>query len=87
MIDPELKGELEKINTSLVKIFHKQEGAWKAFFRGLMHGMGTVVGIVVAILAIGWILNAIGVIPGFTKQAKELKSMWQQTLDEAQRIK
>ena len=87
MIDPELKEELEKINRNLVSLVHKTEGPVRAFFKGMLHGIGSVLGIVLAVLAIGWVLNAIGIIPGFKEQAKELKGMWQQTLDQAQRLR
>ena len=87
MIDPELKKELDTINRSLVGIFHKTESIWRAFVRGVVHGIGSITGIVIALLLVGWILNAMGVIPGLKSQAKQLQTMWQQTLDQVKKIK
>jgi hypothetical protein len=87
MIDPELKTELEKINRSLVGIFHKTESLPRAFLRGMLHGVGGIFGVVMAVVLIGWILNAIGVIPGFREQAREWKGMWQDTLEQVRKIR
>lgn len=87
MIDPELKKELDTINRSLVGIFHKTESIWRAFVRGVVHGIGSITGIVIALLLVGWILNTIGVIPGLKSQAKQWQAMWQQTLDQVKKIK
>lgn len=87
MIDPELKKELDAINRNLVGIFHKTESIWRAFVRGLLHGIGSIAGIVIALLLVGWILNAMGIIPGLKSQAKQWQIMWQQTLDQVKKIK
>ena len=87
MLDPELKQELEKVNRSLVGIFHKTESLWRAFVRGMLSGIGSVFGIALAILLIGWILNVLGIIPGIQKQAQQWQSMWQQTLDQVQKVR
>lgn len=82
-MEPELKTELEKINRTLVGIFHKTDSLWRAFARGVLQGMGSIVGVTLALVVIGWILNSIGVIPAFREQAKE----WQSTLDEIKRVR
>ena len=87
MIDPELKTELDKINRSLTGIFHKTESLWRAFVRGVLQGIGGILGVVVAVALIGWILNAIGVIPGFREQARQWKGMWQETLEQVRKIR
>ena len=86
-MEPELKTELEKINRSLVSIVHKTESIWRAFVRGLVHGIGSVLGVVAAVLLIGWILNTMGIIPGLKEQATKLQNMWQETLDQTKRIR
>jgi TRAP-type uncharacterized transport system fused permease subunit len=87
MIDPELKTELDKINRSLVGIFHKTENLWRAFIRGMLQGLGSIIGIVLAVVLIGWILNVVGVIPGLRQQAGEWKAMWQDTLEQVRKIR
>jgi hypothetical protein len=87
MIDPELKTELEKINRSLVGIFHKTENLWRAFVRGVLHGVGSILGVVIAIVFIGWLLNVMGVIPGFKKQATQFQTMWQETLEQVKKVR
>ena len=87
MIDPEIKKELDKVNANLVAILHKTESTWWALVRGALHGFGTVIGILFAILLIGWILNIMGILPGFKQQAEKFQTMWQQTLDQAAKIR
>lgn len=87
MIDPELKTQLEKIDNHLVGIFHKTESLWRAFVRGMLQGVGSVVGIALAILIIGWILNTLGIIPGIQEQAKEWQNLWRQTLEQVQKVR
>jgi|GEM_PF-652811 len=87
MIDPELKSELEKVNRNLVGIFHKTESLWRAFVRGVLHGIGSITGIVLALLIVGWILNAMGIIPGLKTQAAKWQDMWQQTLEQAKKVR
>lgn len=87
MIDPELKTQLEKIDNHLVGIFHKTESLWRAFVRGMLQGLGSIVGIALAILIIGWILNTLGVIPGIQEQAKEWQGLWRQTLEQVQKVR
>ena len=87
MIDPELKTELDKLNRTLVGIFHKTESFWRAFVRGVLQGLGSILGVVLAIIIIGWILNVMGVIPGFRQQASEWKEMWQDTLEQVKKIR
>lgn len=87
MLDSELKTELEKVNRSLVGILHKTESPWRAFVNGVLRGLGSIAGVVLAIVIISWILNAMGIIPGFKEQAAEWKSMWQETLDQARQVR
>ena len=87
MLEPELKTQLEKMDNHLVGIFHKTENLWRAFFRGMLQGIGSVVGIALAILLIGWILNVLGVIPGIRDKANEWQAMWKQTLEQVQKVR
>ncbi|MBI3231534.1 MAG: hypothetical protein HYZ51_00405 [Candidatus Doudnabacteria bacterium] len=87
MIDPELKTELDKINRSLVGIFHKTESLWRAFVKGVLQGLGSILGVALAIVIIGWILNVMGVIPGFKEQAIKFQTMWQDTLEQVKKVR
>jgi hypothetical protein len=53
----------------------------------MLQGVGSVVGIALAILLIGWILNALGIIPGIREQAREWQLMWKQTLEQVQKVR
>ncbi len=83
MIEPEIKSYLDKFDERLQAIQYKREGLWHSFFRGIMTGLGYVVGIVLALAIAGYILNAVGVIPAFKQQA----ASWQQTLDNIYRTR
>ena len=87
MTDPELKTQLEKMDQHLVGIFHKTESLWRAFARGVLQGLGSIIGIVIAVALIGWVLNTMGVIPSLRQRAGEWKAMWQDTLDQVRKIK
>ena len=73
----EIKGELGKIskNTS--------SSLWKSFFSGTLSGLGSVIGVAIALAAIAWVLNTIGVIPAFKTEVNKLN----QTLDQIQQNK
>lgn len=87
MIDPELKEQLEKIDKRLLGIFYKTESLWRAFVRGMLHGIGGIFGVVLSVVIIGWVLNVMGVIPGLKQQAGEWKAMWQDTLEQVRKIR
>lgn len=82
MIEPELKKSLDQINASLMEL-QKANRTRNAFFRGVLSGIGSILGIAIALGLFGWILNAMGVIPAFQQQANE----WKQTLDRIERIR
>lgn len=77
MLEPDLKTKLDSINKDLNQINKKTGSLWRAFFTGMLSGLGSVIGAAIAVLVIGWILNRIGVIPSLKNQAGE----WKQTLD------
>lgn len=81
-MDSDLKRQLEEINQNLVSL--KRQGRVRnAFWRGVLSGMGSVLGVAVVLVMIGWILNAVGVIPAFREQAQSLRS----TLEEIKRLR
>ncbi len=78
MIDPELNKQLNQINQTLVNI-EKNKGfsPWKSFLTGTMAGLGSIIGVAIALTIISYILNAIGVIPAFRSEVNRIN----QTLD------
>lgn len=82
MIDPELKASLTEINKNLVKI-SGSGGKWNSFFNGALSGFGYIIGVLIALAALGWILNVVGVIPALKQQV----SQWQQILEQSQTFK
>jgi hypothetical protein len=82
MLDPELKNYLNEINANLQKVSHGP-GRWRAFFNGVLSGLGSIVGVAIALTLIGWILNIVGIIPALKNQVKQ----WQQVIDQTQTYK
>jgi Na+/melibiose symporter-like transporter len=80
MIEPELKQELDKVNTNLITLTKKVGGTWSSLFKGLLSGFGSVIGVAIALVIIGWVLNALGYIPAFRQQASD----WKQIIQKAQ---
>jgi hypothetical protein len=82
MTEDEFKKEISEIKTELKKIdSNTYHPVWKSFITGMLSGMGSVLGVVIAVAVIGWILNTVGVIPAL----KDKVNSWQQTLDNFQR--
>lgn len=81
-MDSDLKRLLEEINQNLI-FLQRQGRVRNAFWRGVLSGMGSVVGVAIVLVLIGWVLNAVGVIPAFREQAQALR----QTLEEIKRIR
>ena len=69
----ELHGLVTKIENSV------RPRLWRSFVDGMLRGLGSVVGVVLALALLGWILNIAGVIPAF----KEQVTTWQELLDRA----
>lgn len=81
MIDPELKAYLGEINKNLQKLGRPSKR--QAFLNGTLTGIGSIVGVAIAITFIGWILNFVGVIPAFSNQINK----WQQIFEQSQQYK
>jgi hypothetical protein len=62
MIDPELKGYLDRIERELT-LARASTTAWGSLWRGCIYGAGYIIGALLIIVIIGWILNTVGVIP------------------------
>lgn len=82
MLDPELKQYLETLNGNVVKV---SQGLpwWRSLLHGAMSGLGSVVGVAIAVVLVGWLLNIIGIIPAFQREADS----WRQLLQQSQQQK
>jgi hypothetical protein len=78
MLDQLKDKRLEEINQNLSEINRKMGNFWFAFGRGLLTGLGSVIGAGVAIILIGWFLNVIGVIPALRNTAEDWRQVFQQ---------
>lgn len=79
MLDQLKDKRLEELNTNLEGINRKMGNYWSAFARGLLTGLGSVIGAGVAIILIGWFLNVIGVIPALKNTSDEWREAFQAT--------
>ena len=74
MIDPELKTHLEKIESELSRMRTTSNGIWRTLLRGVVYGVGYVIGAVIIIVIAGWILNIIGIIPAFSHEVMNFQT-------------
>jgi hypothetical protein len=74
MIDPELKGYLEKIEDDLSRMRIASTGIWHTLWRGCVYGAGYVIGAALIIVIVGWILNLVGVIPAFGREVTDFRT-------------
>ncbi len=81
MLDQIRDKRLDELNQSLAGINKKLGSMWFAFGKGLLYGLGSVLGAGIAIILIGWFLNVIGVIPALSKSADQWREAFQQTTD------
>ncbi len=71
--------KLDEIHKSIVETQQVlKQGWWKSFFHGTLSGFGSVVGAVLALAILGWMLNAIGVVPAFRDQMKRFDGLLKQ---------
>ena len=81
MLDQIKDKKLEELNTNLAGINGKLGNLWFAFGKGLLTGLGSVLGAGIAIILIGWFLNVIGVIPALSNTATEWREAFQASTD------
>lgn len=81
MLDNLRDKKLEELNENLAGINRRMGNLWFAFGKGLLTGLGSVLGAGLAVILIGWFLNVIGVIPALQSTAEDWRSVFQQTQD------
>lgn len=70
---------MREFNENLTRLNKRMSSMWLAFGKGVLGGLGSVLGAGIAIILIGWFLNVIGVIPAFQRQAEQWRDVFQQT--------
>jgi hypothetical protein len=75
--------KLDELNQNLAGINSKLGNLWFAFGKGLLTGLGSVLGAGIAIILIGWFLNVIGVIPALSNTAEQWREAFQATQQSA----
>lgn len=83
MLDQLKDKRLEEINANLEGINKKLGSYWTAFGKGLLYGLGSVLGAGIAIIIIGWFLNVIGVIPALRSTSDQWRQAFQQQAQDA----
>ena len=81
MLDQIKDKKLEELNTNLAGINRSLGSYWFVFGKGLLYGLGSVLGAGMAIILIGWFLNVIGVIPALSNTATQWREAFQATTD------
>lgn len=74
-----MQAHLENIDRNVAAIQKKAGNRFTSLFNGVLSGFGSVIGAAIALAIIGWLLNAVGIIPAFKEEA----SRWQQLLQNA----
>ena len=83
MNDVDLQKHVEQIEQQLIAINKKTPGHLGAFGKGVLTGFGSLIGVALGLVILGYVLNAIGVIPAFRSEADS----WKQILQRSQSYK
>lgn len=81
MLDQLKDKRLDDLNRNLEGINRKMGSYRSAFGKGVLYGLGSIIGAGMAIILIGWFLNVIGVIPALKTTADQWRSAIQQVQD------
>ncbi len=75
-MDEDRNKKLEEIEKTL-KDIHKilKQTRWQMFVQGLWRAFGYLVGLILAIVIIGWLFNIIGLIPFLSNFSHEMKDV------------
>jgi len=78
MSEQDLGKNVAELNENVARIDRRLGGSFMALWRGILAGFGYIIGASIAILIIGWVLNAVGVIPSLKTQVDSLKQIVQE---------
>ncbi len=62
----EIKGELHRIGKNT------HAPIWRSFLTGALSGLGSIIGVAVALAVVAWVLNTVGVIPAFKNEVAKI---------------
>jgi hypothetical protein len=75
-MDPELKEQLQIINSQLESIKKKTgQGIARSFFNGMFGALGYIAGLAIVLVVLGWFLNKTGLLPAFKKQVSDFQGI------------
>jgi hypothetical protein len=78
MIEPDLKEELDLINSRLERINNSLSPTrWRMLVQGLWRAVGYIIGLVLAVALLGWMLNIVGVVPALQDVSNSLNIILQ----------
>lgn len=83
MTEKEIQIYLEKISQNVELIQTRGGKKTTSLVNGILSGFGSVIGVALAVVIIGWVLNIVGVIPAFKNEAKR----WENILQSSQNVK
>jgi hypothetical protein len=64
--------QLKKIQRELIDIKKQNTISYGWLLRGILQGVGAIIGSAIAVVALSWILSVLGIIPGFGQIAAYL---------------
>ena len=75
-MEQQLNSKLEEMQKSLHNIEKSlNPSRWNMLVQGLWRGVGYLIGLVIAVALLGWMLNAIGVIPFLNTFSQDMKEI------------
>jgi hypothetical protein len=75
MVDEQELRQLKEIKKELSEINEKTNDPKRVFLSGMLSGAGWFVGGILAVALLGWVLNILGVIPGFSELSDYVRSL------------
>lgn len=75
MVDEKELRQLKEIKKELSEIKDRTANPKRVFLNGILYGAGALVGGILAVALIGWVLNILGIIPGFNEVADYIHSL------------
>jgi hypothetical protein len=76
MIDPDLKTQLDIVNSNLIAIKNKKSGGvWRSFFNGMFSALGYVAGLALVVVILGWTLQKTGLLKPFQDQVSNFTGL------------
>lgn len=75
MADEQELKQLKEIKKELVEIRERTSNPKQTFINGILYGAGWFIGGILAVAILGWVLNVLGVIPGFSELSDYVHSL------------